>query len=88
VSQVKDYIVEYDLPADSRRKRFYRRIQRYLRRNYMDEVGWSTGSVVVTKDRAFAWYVWREARAVGGVSHIYEARRLDTEPSREVSETE
>ena len=80
VSHLKEYVVDYDLPADSRRKRFYRRIRRYLRHHYLDEVGWSTGSVVFTESRDFAWYVWREARAVGGVAHIYQAERLDTEP--------
>ena len=80
MSHVKEYLVHYDLPADSRRKKFYRRIKRYLTNNYMDEVGWSTGSVVVTENRKWAFYVWREARAVGGVAHIYEAVRLDTEP--------
>ena len=80
VFHLNRYVVEYDLPADSRRKRFYRRIKRYLRRHYREEVGWSTGSVVFTESRDFAWYVWREARAVGGVAHIYEAERLDTEP--------
>jgi len=80
VSQVKVYIVEYDLPADARRKRFYRRIRRYFRRHYMDPEGWSTASTVVTENRDFAWYVWREARAVGGEAHIYEGHQLDTEP--------
>jgi len=73
------YVVEYDLPADNRRKRFYRRIKRYLRERWLDEVGWSTGSVVVTEDRDFAFYVWRQARAVGGVAHIYEATCIDPE---------
>ena len=80
VGHPKEYIVEYDLPTDFRRRRFYRRIKRYLHLNWLDEVGWSTGSVVVTENKKFAWYVWREARAVGGVAHIYEAVRLDTEP--------
>lgn len=43
----------------------------------MDPMKWSTGSVVFTEDRDFAHYVWREARAVGGVAHIYEARCID-----------
>lgn len=80
VGHPKTFIVEYDLPADSRRKRFYRRIRRYLELRYMDDVGWSTGSVVVTEDAKFAWYVHREARAVGGVAHIYEGVRLDEDP--------
>ena len=80
VSQVKVYMVEYDLPADARRKRFYRRIRRYFRLHYMDPEGWSTQSVVITENRNFAWYVWREARGVGGTAHIYEGHQLDTEP--------
>ena len=74
------YIVEYDLPADNRRKRFYRRIKRYLAVRGMATTGWSTQSVVVTASEAFAWEVYRQARAVGGVAHVYEAKRLDTDP--------
>lgn len=80
MSHLNRFVVEYDLPSDSRRKRFYRRIRRYLRTHWRDEVGWSTGSVVFTEDRDFAMYVWREARAVGGVAHVYEAKRIDPLP--------
>lgn len=80
MSQVKVFITEYDLPADSRRKRFYRRINRYFHLRGLDPEGWSTGSVVVTESRAFAWYVWREARNVGGTAHIYEGHQLDVDP--------
>jgi len=76
------YVVEYDLPSlpgDSRRKRFYRAIKRYLRDNDMEETGWSTHSVVFTDSKDFAWTVYREARKVAGVAHVYEARRLDHE---------
>jgi len=45
----------------------------------MEETGWSTQSVVFTESERFAWYVYEYARKVGGTSHIYEARRLDTE---------
>ena len=74
------YVVDYDLPADFRRKRFYRAIRRYLIRHGLREVGWSTWSVVFTKHEDFAWVVYREARKVGGTAHVYEARRLDDEP--------
>jgi len=77
VSHLNSYIVEYDLPSDSRRKRFYRRIRRYLRDRWMDPMKWSTGSVVITEDRDFAMFVWKAARAVGGTAHIYEARCID-----------
>lgn len=80
MGHLKDYVVEYDLPADFRRKRFYRRIKRYLRERWMDPVKWSTGSVVVTENRDFAMFVWKAARAVGGNSHIYEARCIDPDP--------
>ena len=73
------FIVDYDLPADSRRKRFYRRMRRYMKERWMNPSEWSTMSVVITEDRDFAFFVWRAARAVGGVSHIYEARRIDPE---------
>jgi len=73
------YIVEYDLPADNRRKRFYRAIKKYLELHGIKGTGFSTQSVVFTESENFAWHVYREARRVGGVSHVYEARRLDTE---------
>ena len=74
------YVIEYDLPADFRRKRFYRAITKYLRENELEETEWSTGSVVWTDNEDFAWEVYRQARRVGGVAHVYEARRLDDEP--------
>lgn len=73
------YIVEYDLPADNRRKRFYRAIRRYLESHGIEGTGFSTQSVVFTESEDFAWYVYREARKAAGVAHVYEARRLDTE---------
>lgn len=79
VYQMK-YVVEYDLPVDSRRLRFYRGIKRYLRDHFMEETGWSTQSVVFTENVDFAKYVFMMARKVGGTSHIYEARRIDDEP--------
>ena len=77
--QVPKYLVEYDLPADSRRLRFYRRIKRYLALRGLKDTGWSTQSVVITESKAFAREVYRQARAVGGVAHVYEARRIDEE---------
>jgi len=73
------YLVEYDLPTDNRRKRFYRAVHRYLRDFVEASTGWSSQSVVITKDKNFAWFVFREARKVGGLVHIYEARRIDHE---------
>lgn len=77
---VSQYLVHYDLPADSRRKRFYRRVKRYLKMRWLDPMKWSTGSVVVTPDRDFAMFVWKAARAVGGVAHVYEATCIDPAP--------
>ena len=80
VFAVAKYIVEYDLPADSRRLRFYRAIKRYLELHGHKGTGWSTQSVVFTESENFAWEVYRQARKVGGVAHVYEAKRLDVDP--------
>ena len=83
VSRLGTYVVDYDLPGDFRRKRFYRAISRYLSLNEMTATEWSTGSVVFTDSEDFAWEVYRQARAVGGTAHVYEAVRLDDEESEE-----
>lgn len=72
--------MDYDLPADFRRKRFYRAIKNYLADHGMEETGWSTGSVVWTDDEDFAWFVYGEARKVGGEAHVWKAERLDGAP--------
>lgn len=77
MGQRKTYVVDYDLPADSRRKRFYRAVSKYLREHHAEDTGWSTYSVVFTPDREFAWFVYHAARRVGGRANVYEARRLD-----------
>ena len=74
------FIIEYDLPSDSRRKRFYRAVRRYLEAHELNGSGWSTASVVVTKNERFAWFVHNKALGTGGTSHIYEGRQLDDEP--------
>ena len=81
VSRPITFVCEYDIPSKPNyvRKRFYRRVRRYLRENGLEQVGWSTGSVVFTQDEDFAWYVYREAKKVGGTSHVYRAERLDGE---------
>ena len=71
------YVVDYDLPADHRRKRFYRAVSKYLALHGHEETGWSTFSVVFTPDREFTWFIYREALRVGGRANVYEARRLD-----------
>lgn len=80
LSRFARLVVEYDLPADYRRKRFYRAVRRYLREHCLEEAGWSTMSVILTEDTDFAWFVYRQARKAGGTAHVYEARRLDDEP--------
>lgn len=74
------FVVDYDLPADFRRKRFYRAVRRYLRERNLDPTGWSTWSVVWTEDERFAWFIYREARKTGGTAHVWRARSLDEEP--------
>lgn len=73
------YVVDYDLPADFRRKRFYRAISRYLASMGLEDTGWSTGSVVFTNSEAFAWKVYEEARKTGGKAHVWRAERIDEE---------
>lgn len=73
------YLVEYDLPPVSGRKKFYRAVKRYREDRGLPGTGWSTRSVVFTDDEAFAWFVYYEARRVGGVAHVYEARRISAE---------
>ncbi|MCK4299695.1 MAG: hypothetical protein KAX80_09185 [Planctomycetes bacterium] len=76
VSRFERWLVDYDLPSDFRRKRFYRAIHRYLEDHGMEEVGWSTGSVVWTDSETFALFVYEQARKVGGVVHLWKAERL------------
>ena len=80
VSRPSMFVVDYDLPADFRRKRFYRAVRRYLLEHDLPETGWSTWSVTFTRDEMFAWFLYSQARRVGGTAHVYEARRLDEEP--------
>ena len=80
VSPGEVYVVDYDLPADNRRKRFYRRVTAYLRDHHLEETEWSTWSTAFTSDEDFAWFLYNTARAVGGTAHVWAARRLDDEP--------
>lgn len=70
------FICDYDLPADNRRKKFYRAIRRYLREHNLPETGWSTWSVVFTESEDLAWYVYEQALKVGGRAHVWRAERL------------
>lgn len=76
VSRFTRWLVDYDLPADYRRKRFYRRIGHYLAKMGLEETGWSTGSVVWSESESFAREVYRQAKAVGGTAHIWRAERV------------
>jgi len=78
VGQRTTYVVDYDLPANDRRKRFYRAVQRYLRDRMIKDTGWSTYSVVFTPDVEFAKFVYDQALKVGGRANVYVAHRLDT----------
>ena len=80
VGRPRTYITEYDLPSGNIRKRFYRAVKRRLILYDMPEVGWSTGSVVKTEDRSFAFFIWREARLVGGKANVYEAVLISETP--------
>lgn len=70
------WIVDYDLPANSSRRRFYRRIQAWLRDHVgAAETDWSTQSVVKTDSREFAEFVYTEASQLGH-AHLYEAKEI------------
>lgn len=70
------FIVDYDLPQGSSRRRFYRHIQKYLQDNNIDSgSSWSTQSVVITDDEEFAEVVYAEASQVGRC-HMYKAKRI------------
>jgi len=76
VSGVTVFIVDYDLPANNSRRRFYRRIQRYLKKHGTGETAhWSTQSVVITIDRSFAEFVYQEASQLGQ-AHLYKAEKI------------
>ncbi len=79
VSRLATYVVDYDLPTDFRRKRFYRAISRYLASMGLEDTGWSTGSVVFSGSEEFAWKVYEEARKTGGKAHVWRAERIDEE---------
>lgn len=70
------WIVDYDLPANNSRRRFYRRIRRYLKTHGTGETTrWSTQSVVVTIDGNFAEFVYQEASQLGR-AHMYKAEKV------------
>lgn len=70
------FICDYDLPANNSRRRFYRRIQRWLKANGTDETAaWSTQSVVITTDRDFAEFVYQEASRLGH-ANLYKAEKI------------
>ncbi len=80
MSQVRQekttYIVDYDLPADNIRRRFYRSMERYRRDHGMEKTGKSTQSVIITQDEKFAHFIHGEALAVGGKASIWRATRV------------
>ena len=63
------WIVDYDLPEGSVRRRFYRAIDRYIRTHHVNGVlGRSSLSVIITQDRDLADYVFQQASQLGRVS--------------------
>jgi len=69
------YVVDYDLPDDYRRLRFYRAVKKWLRDRGSATAEWSTFSVVITKDWEFAEFVYDTAVSIGR-AHLYEARQI------------
>jgi len=71
----KLWIVTYDLPSSytfrSKRRKFYRRIHKYLR-EHGGEAVWMTMSTIVTRDKEFAEYVMK---LIGSLKML-EARAL------------
>lgn len=76
VTPVTAWIVDYDLPQNSSRRRFYRAIQAWLRdHNVTPVTSWSTQSVVITDDKEFAEFVYQEAIKLGR-AHMYRAKKI------------
>ena len=79
VSAETVWIVDYDLPQNcpSSRRQFYREVLRYMRDHNLSEseTGWSTQSVVVTQDKAFAEFVHGKASQLGR-AHMYRAEQV------------
>jgi len=71
----KLWIVTYDLPSSisfrSKRRKFYRRIHKYLR-EHGGEAVWMTMSTIVTRDKEFAEYVMKLIESL----EMLEARAL------------
>lgn len=70
------WIVDYDFPADSNRRQFYRALRRYREEHkIMNGSVWSTQSVVITVDREFAEFVYKLASHVGR-ANLYKAETV------------
>ena len=76
------FVVDYDLPADHRRKRFYRAVKRFLRERDLERTGFSSQSVVFTGDREFAEFIYAEARRVGGRASMWRATPIKGQVGR------
>jgi len=75
-TRVTVWIVDYDLPADNRRRRFYRAIADWMAEHVGTHVTkWSTWSVVITDNPEFADFVYQEAKKIGR-AHMYKAEQL------------
>lgn len=73
MGQAAIYIVDYDLPADNRRKRFYRAVHKYRKERNLKKTGFSSQSVIFTQDLDFAEFIYSMARRVGGTSSMWRA---------------
>lgn len=81
------WIVDYDLPADSNRRQFYRAIRRYREEHkIMSEDPWSTRSVIITADKDFAAYVFEMAAHVGHArANLYKAKQIKGNNHRDLT---
>jgi len=71
------WIVDYDLPEGYPRLKFYRAIRKWLTERNVETTGWSTQSVIITKDEEFAHFAYDTAVAVpNGRAHIYKGEMI------------
>jgi len=79
VRQKITYIIDYDLPSSewTLRRRFYRALKRYRREKSPSETGYSSSSVIFTKDLDFALFIRDTARLAGGSATIWEAKLFE-----------
>jgi len=79
VRQSPTYIVDYDLSTrdGTLRRRVYRALKRYRREKSPSETGYSSLSVVFTRDLDFALFVKDMVGQAGGSATIWEAKLFE-----------